>query len=35
VLSVELLRDRRDLLPREFADGIADELMLVREIQVH
>ena len=35
VLAVELLRDRRDLLLGELADGVADELVLRLEVEVH
>ncbi len=35
VLAVELLGDRRDLLERELPDGVADELVLGLEIEVH
>jgi hypothetical protein len=35
VLAVELLRDGRDPLHREVADRPPQELVLVREIQVH
>ena len=34
-LAVELLGHRRHLLPRELAHGVADELLLLREIEVH
>ena len=34
-LAVELLRDRRDALAREGADGVADELVLGREVEIH
>ena len=34
-LAVELLGHRRDLLPGELAHGVADELLLLREIEVH
>ena len=35
VLAVELLRDRRDPLLRERTHGLAQELMLAREVEVH
>ena len=34
-LAVELLRDGRDALAREGADGVADQLLLRREVEVH
>ena len=34
-LAVELLGDGRDALPRERADGVADELLLGGEVEVH
>ena len=34
-LAVELLGDRRDLRLRELADGAADQLLLVGELEVH
>ena len=35
VLAVELLGDRRDLLVGERADGVADQLVLGGEVEVH
>ena len=35
LLAVELLGDRRDLLPREVAHGRLDQLLLVAEVEVH
>ena len=35
VLAVELLGDRRDLLDRERAHRVADQLVLGREVEVH
>ena len=34
-LEVELRRDRGDALARERADGVADELLLGSEVEVH
>ena len=34
-LAVELLRDGRDLLARELAHRVADELLLLGEVEVH
>ena len=34
-LAVELLGDRRHLLARELAHGVADELLLLGQIEVH
>ena len=34
-LAVELLGDRRDALPGERADRVADQLLLGREVEVH
>ena len=35
VLAVELLGDRRDALSRERPDGVADQLLLGGEVEVH
>ena len=35
LLAVELLGDRRDLLERELTDGVAKELVLRLEVEVH
>ena len=35
VFAIELGRDRRDALRRELAHGAAQELVLVREVEVH
>ena len=34
LLAVELRRDRRDSIAREFAHGLADELLLLGEVEV-
>jgi hypothetical protein len=35
VLAVELLGDGRDLRFGELANGLADELLLLRQVEVH
>ncbi len=34
-LAVELLGDRSDPLASELPDGVADELLLLREVEIH
>ena len=34
-LAVELLGDRRDALPGERADGVAEQLLLGAEVEIH
>ena len=35
VLAVELLGDRRHLLHRELPDGVPEQLVLRREVEIH